>query len=302
MEPTATIQFEHSRSPIEAVRLQRLGAYDPTIGWRGDVLWRCCRTPYGPGSMRVRWTPSRGRVEGEAWGRGGPWLAAQAFSMLGGADDPDAFQPAAASIRRLSRRRQDVALGRAARVFDTVVSYVLQQRVRFTEAAASWGRVVRWVNEPAPGPLGLLLPPTPQQWSAISPAQLASFGIDAARGRTVHEVARLARRIDALAGLPGSEVGDRLEAIRGIGPWTAAMVRAVAMGDADAVPVGDWSIPSLVASALAGEARADDARMLDLLRPYQPHRFRLIRLLMADGHRYQRRGPRRAEPHRRLVR
>jgi hypothetical protein len=38
-----------------------------------------------------------------------------------------------------------------------------------------------------------------------------------------------------------------------------------------------------VAWALAGEARADDARMLELLEPYRGHRGRVIRLLVA-GH------------------
>ena len=75
----------------------------------------------------------------------------------------------------------------------------------------------------------------------------------------------------------------RLRALPGIGAWTAAEVSLVALGDADAVSVGDYHLPHHVAWALAGEARADDARMLELLEPYRGHRGRVIRLVVA-GH------------------
>lgn len=80
-----------------------------------------------------------------------------------------------------------------------------------------------------------------------------------------------------------AQVQDRLQHIRGIGPWSAAMVTATAMGDPDAVPVGDFHIPNTVAWHLAGEARATDARMLELLEPYAGHRWRVIRLAKASG-------------------
>jgi 3-methyladenine DNA glycosylase/8-oxoguanine DNA glycosylase len=66
----------------------------------------------------------------------------------------------------------------------------------------------------------------------------------------------------------------------------------VAFGDADAVSVGDYHLPNLVAYALAGEPRADDARMLELLEPYRGHRGRVIRLVMAGGRSPPRYGPR----------
>ena len=78
------------------------------------------------------------------------------------------------------------------------------------------------------------------------------------------------------------------------GPWTAAEVGARALGDLDAVSVGDFHLPNLVAFALAGERRATDARMLDLLEPYRGHRARVIRLLEASGIWPAPRGPRMA--------
>jgi 3-methyladenine DNA glycosylase/8-oxoguanine DNA glycosylase len=80
--------------------------------------------------------------------------------------------------------------------------------------------------------------------------------------------------------------------VPGIGPWTLAEVTRVAFGDPDAISVGDYHVPNLVAWALAGEPRADDARMLELLEPYRGQRGRIQRLLEASGLGPPRRGPR----------
>ena len=71
-------------------------------------------------------------------------------------------------------------------------------------------------------------------------------------------------------------------AVPGIGPWTAAEVGVRALGDADAVSVGDFHLPNLVAFALAGEPRGTDARMLELLEPYRGQRARVVRLARAQ--------------------
>ena len=83
-----------------------------------------------------------------------------------------------------------------------------------------------------------------------------------------------------------------LRAFPGIGPWTAAEVGIRALGDPDAVSVGDFHIPSMVAWALAGEPRGTDDRMLELLEPYRGQRGRVTRLLELAGFEAPRRGPR----------
>ena len=81
-------------------------------------------------------------------------------------------------------------------------------------------------------------------------------------------------------------------AVPGIGPWTAAEVGVRALGDPDAVSVGDFHLPNLVAYALAGEPRGSDTRMLELLEPYRGQRARVMRLLELSGIRPPRYGPR----------
>ena len=92
--------------------------------------------------------------------------------------------------------------------------------------------------------------------------------------------------------MAASDAVKRLMAFDGIGPWTAAFVMAASRGDADAVPVGDYHLPNMVAWALAREPRADDARMLELLKPYRGHRGRVIRLLKQAGVHAPKFGPR----------
>jgi 3-methyladenine DNA glycosylase/8-oxoguanine DNA glycosylase len=94
--------------------------------------------------------------------------------------------------------------------------------------------------------------------------------------------------------MPLPEARARLQAVPGVGPWTAALTARVALGDADAVPIGDYNIPNMVCWALAGEPRGDDDRMLELLAAFAGHRGRVIALLKASGARAPRFGPRTA--------
>ena len=109
------------------------------------------------------------------------------------------------------------------------------------------------------------------------------MNVERRRADTVRLVAKHARRLEETTEMPPAAATRRLRALPGVGRWTAAEVSLVALGDADAVSVGDYHLPHHVAWALAGEARGDDARMLELLEPYRGHRGRVIRLLVA-GH------------------
>ena len=103
--------------------------------------------------------------------------------------------------------------------------------------------------------------------------------------------ARLAGRLEQVVDLAPAQADRRLRSIPGIGPWTSAEIRQRAAGDADAVSVGDYHLPSLVGWTLAGRI-TDDAGMLELLAPYAGHRYRVTRLIELGGSAPPRRGPR----------
>jgi 3-methyladenine DNA glycosylase/8-oxoguanine DNA glycosylase len=118
------------------------------------------------------------------------------------------------------------------------------------------------------------------------------FGIERRRAEILRRIARHANRLQEAANMPVADAYRRIRGIPGVGAWTAAKTGLTALGDADAVPVGDYHLPNSVAWVLAGEERADDDRMLELLEPYAGHRGRVIRLIQAAGVHAPKRGPR----------
>jgi 3-methyladenine DNA glycosylase/8-oxoguanine DNA glycosylase len=133
------------------------------------------------------------------------------------------------------------------------------------------------------------LPPEPSVLAGLPYFAFHPLGLERRRAEVVVRAARLAPR---LADAAPDEAARLLHRTPGIGPWTVAETARVAFGDPDAVSVGDYHIPNLVAWALAGEPRGDDARMLALLEPYRGQRGRVQRLLEVSGIRAPRYGPR----------
>lgn len=80
-----------------------------------------------------------------------------------------------------------------------------------------------------------------------------------------------------------TDAAQRLCAVSGIGPWTAAKVTGAVLGDPDAVVTGDFHLPHAVTWALAGEPRGDDDRMVELLAEFGGQRGRVMRLIAAAG-------------------
>ena len=137
-----------------------------------------------------------------------------------------------------------------------------------------------------------MLPPDPEVLAGVAYYDLHVLGVERSRADTVRRVAASARRLEALAVLPPAEANARLTSIVGVGPWSAAEVSLVALGDADAVPVGDVHLPSTVTFALTGEVVDSDEAMLEVLEPFAGHRGRVVRLIGAAGITAPRHGPR----------
>ena len=243
------------------------------------MLWKAGFAPDGPVTLCVR-RASDG-VHAAAWGRGAPWAVARA-GALAGLDDASGFAPEGV-LAPLARRHRGLRLPRSPFVFDGLVEYVLQQRVSFRDASRSHRRLVSSLCGPSPGPPGLRLPLAPTAWLSLRDDEMRRVGIDAQRASTLRAAARAARAVEGAFDAPRPAARGRLGAVRGCGPWTVEITMGFVLGDPDAVPTGDLHLPDEVAWALAGEPRADDRRMLELLEPYRGHRFRVLRLLLAGG-------------------
>jgi 3-methyladenine DNA glycosylase/8-oxoguanine DNA glycosylase len=265
----------------------RRGAGDPAYTITPDgAVWRASTTPDGPGTLRVA---RRGDViEGQAWGSGASWLLDGLPELLGAADDPASFVPVHEILRTAVLRFGHFRVGRTGNVFEALVPAVLEQKVVGKEAWRAWRYLVRGFGEPAPGPLDLRVPPPPRTWVTIPSWEWHKSGIEAVRARTIIGAARVASRLEVD---DTAEADRRLRSLRGIGVWTSAEVRQRALGDPDAVSVGDYHIPGIVGWALTGR-KVDDAGMLQLLEPYAGHRYRVTRMLEMSGGGPPRRGPR----------
>jgi len=276
------------------------GPLDPTCAVDAGAFWRATHTPSG-GAL-TRFVARAGVVLVRAWGPGATSALDAAPDLLGASDCIEHFRPGPGLVADLHRRHPGLRIGKSTAVFDTLVRAVLEQKIAGREALLQYRSLVRAYSDPAPAPEGaprLLLPPSPAAF--MRPYwELHAHGIDRRRATTLRYLAARASRIDAMVSLAPAEARRRLESLEGIGPWTSGEVALAALGDCDAVPIGDYHLPSIVSLALAGESDGDDGRMLELLAPFAGHRGRVVRLLGASGIRRPRRGPRR--PLRRIAR
>jgi 3-methyladenine DNA glycosylase/8-oxoguanine DNA glycosylase len=124
--------------------------------------------------------------------------------------------------------------------------------------------------------------------------------VDPQRYRTIRAAATVADRLQECVELtpPGSELAvferavKRLRVVPGVGEWTAAETTLRALGNPDAVSVGDFHLKNLVGFALTGASRTDDATMIELLEPWRGQRARVVRLIELSGARPPKFGPR----------
>jgi 3-methyladenine DNA glycosylase/8-oxoguanine DNA glycosylase len=272
----------------------RRGRGDPTVLLAEAECWRATRTPEGPTTVRLR--VAAGRLEAEAWGPGAGWALDHVGDLVGEGDDDSGFRPTHEVLRAASRALRGLRIGRTGAVAEALVPTILEQKVAGLEARRSWRALVRRLGEPAPGPAphGLAVPPAPARLAATPTWVFHRCGVERNRADTIRRAMARAGRLDEVAGLPLEEAYCRLQALPGVGAWSAAEVGLVALGDADAVSVGDYHLPSQVAWALAGERTGTDERMLELLEPYRGHRGRVLRLLTAGAVGPPRRAPRMA--------
>jgi 3-methyladenine DNA glycosylase/8-oxoguanine DNA glycosylase len=297
--PAAELRWQPS-APVDLVRTLRPlchGAGDPVARFVDGTFWWACRTPEGPGRLAI--SSDGGQVLARAWGEGADWLLAAAPGLVGDGDDWSELDVSGHPVlRQVHRDRPGVRLTRTGRVLDSLVPACLEQRVTGEEAFRAWRLLTRAYGEPAPGP------DEPRLWLPAEPARLLAvpvwdwhrFGVDAKRYQAVRAAATVAHRLEECVELAASQgleaARRRLALVPGVGPWTVAETTVRALGDPDAVSVGDFHLSNIVGFALTGAARTDDATMLELLAPWAGQRARVIRLIRLSGLTPPKYGPR----------
>jgi 3-methyladenine DNA glycosylase/8-oxoguanine DNA glycosylase len=279
---TRRLQLDHQvdlrRTLFPLIR----GAGDPTTSVEGRTVWRAVRTDDGPATLGLTQIDRR-TIEVGASGPGADRAAELVAPRLVGAfDDPDAFVPRDDLMRAIWRDHRSVLLTRTD-PFPVLIAAILEQKVQGLEARRAWREVVMATADPAPGDVGLHLPPDPERLATIPSWVLSKNGVVHRRAAALREAARHPKKIAGLVNATPEEARAFLEKLPGVGPWTTGEVCRIALGDPDAISVGDYHLPNIVAWAFAGEPRGTDERMLELLEPYRGQRGRVEILLEASG-------------------
>ena len=295
-----------ARSLRQTLAAYRSGAFDPTTHLTSHLFLHATHTPDGPATLRLRWGRDPAPIAdcglvADAWGPGRTWILDSVDSLTGGDDQPSVaisrFPDAPPVVARALRDTQMIHIGASRNLYHALLPTIIEQRITAREALRQWRRLCRTLGEPAPGPADIVgdlrLPPAPEALRRRPAWWFHPLGIEAKRARALTEVARHHEKLWVWAAGGSAAAGATLRLIPGVGAWTVGSVLGPAMGDADAVPVGDFHFPHIVAWNLAGEARASDARMLELLAPYQGQRGRVLRAVVRTGEGAPAFGPRR---------
>ena len=282
MAADAEARFQPPRPLDLDLTLAALGS-SPSLRHDGGAIWRATRTPLGAATLQLE--KDNGSIVARAWGPGAEWAVAQAPVLCGEQDDDSGFIPAHPLIARLHREIRGIRLPRTLAVFEALVPSVVLQQVTTEEARAS-------SSASATESVRFTLPPAPELLARTPYWSFHRFGIERRRAEVIIRAARSAKRLEEILTMDLAGAYRRMLAFPGVGPWTAAKVAMVALGDADAVPVGDYHLPHSVGYALEGTPRSTDERMLELLEPYRGHRARVIRLITTAGIAAPRFGPR----------
>ena len=271
--------------------LLRQGPRDPQMRVLPGTVMRAMRTADGPAVLRI--SAGSRSVDALAWGPGASAAMEMVPGLAGLLDDATPLVARDSVVAELIRRRPGLRLTRTGSVLDALVVSILGQKVQGEEAHRAWQGLVTRFGERAPGPLDLWVPPPPEKLARLPYWAFHHIGLERRRADVIRAAAAVAPQLERIANLSHEDGERRLRSLNGIGVWTAAETMRLALGDPDAVSVGDYHLPHIVCRALAGEPRGTDERMLELLEPYRGQRAR-VALLIEFGSAWQaRRAPRR---------
>jgi DNA-3-methyladenine glycosylase II len=162
-------------------------------------------------------------------------------------------------------------------LWEAICNAVVFQQVSIDAAMTIMRRFVAHCSAPVTFGETTLYPfPTAEAALTADPAGLRAQGLSGAKVRTLQDLADLllagtltAAELDAL---PTPAALARLTALRGIGPWTAAVIMLRGFGRLDVFPAGDSGARRSMAGLLGvaeGERGVDGAAILAALGPWR---------------------------------
>jgi DNA-3-methyladenine glycosylase II len=156
--------------------------------------------------------------------------------------------------------------------FETLVLLMLEQQVSLAQARVMYARVA--------GATGTM---TPANVAALGEVGLRSLGVTRQKSAYLAALARQLEEksldLDALAMLPDVDADAALDALHGVGPWTAQCYLLFALRRSDVFPASDLALMEAVRDLWKLRARPTPEALARRARAWQPHRAVAARLL-----------------------
>lgn len=197
--------------------------------------------------------------------------------LLGFAPDPAPFERMARRDPRLSAlvaRHPGLRIPQTATVFEGLTWAIIGQQINLPFAFRLRRELVSLAGHPAGG--GLIAHPPPSTVARLDYGDLerlrfsrrkAEYLIDAAR-----QIAAEALPVEELPRLPADEARDRLEKVRGLGPWSSNYVAMRACAFGDCAPLGDTGLAAGLQNLLQLPRRPNLDETRRLMEEFKPFR------------------------------
>jgi DNA-3-methyladenine glycosylase II len=154
------------------------------------------------------------------------------------------FAAARGPLAPLASRYRGMKPPRFATVFDSVLTAIAGQQITLTLAIRLLNRLAVSCGAGAQLNLAEASPfPAPERIANLSSEALGQLGFTRQRSRAILELARAVAEngldLESLTNLPDDQVRARLQALRGVGRWTADYVMLRGLGRLHIFPSGD---------------------------------------------------------------
>jgi DNA-3-methyladenine glycosylase II len=256
------------------------GGFPAGIGLHGDAAGLLATFPVEgwDGSVAVDvWQADDGIVHGEIHGRGeGDTVRRQVARSLSidhdgtGWEEVGRRDPILGAIQARYDWLRPVCFYSA---YEAATSFVIGQRISMRQARVVKDRLAAALGDPIEVG-GQVVRPFPRPGRLLEAADVQ--GISAVKVARLHDLARAALdgRLDTerLRSLPEADALAELQALPGVGPWTAQAILTRGCGLADALPFTDEISRNAVAATYGLPEPPDDAtwiRISDAWRPYR---------------------------------
>jgi len=156
--------------------------------------------------------------------------------------------------------------------FETLVLLMLEQQVSLAQARAMYGRIAN-----ATGVV------TPANVAMLGESGLRALGVTRQKSAYLAALATQLEQksldLEALAMLPDVDAAAALDALHGVGPWTAQCYLLFALRRSDVFPTADLALLEAVRQLWKLRQRPSPEALARRARAWRPHRAAAARLL-----------------------